>query len=108
MTISQTKNSAIDRTQENFSTVHGFTCRNCSRARRGPRGRASDREGRLAGALVASARCPVLLWTSGTAAVGESDVPTGVDVQTGSAGAPLGVPGAVEVDPQGVDVVGVD
>ena len=40
MTISQTKNSAIDRTQENFSTVHGLMCRSCSRARRGPRARA--------------------------------------------------------------------
>src|SRR5579859_2053511 len=37
ITISQTRNSATDSTQENFSTVHGFMCRSCSRARRGPR-----------------------------------------------------------------------
>src|SRR5665213_537689 len=38
-TISHTKNSAIDRTQENFSTVHGLMWRSCRRARRGPRTR---------------------------------------------------------------------
>src|SRR3954467_5290082 len=37
MTMSQTKNSAMDSTQENFSTVHGLMCRSCSRARLGPR-----------------------------------------------------------------------
>src|SRR4051812_49903299 len=40
ITISQTKKSAIDKTHENFRTVHGLMCRNCSRARRGPRLRA--------------------------------------------------------------------
>ena len=35
--ISQTKNSATDSTQENFSTVHGLMWRSCSWARRGPR-----------------------------------------------------------------------
>jgi hypothetical protein len=31
----------MDSTQENLSTVHGLMCRSCSRARRGPRLRAT-------------------------------------------------------------------
>jgi hypothetical protein len=50
MTISHTKKSAIDSTQENLRTVHGFTWRSCSRARRGPR----TRDARLDDELVAA------------------------------------------------------
>src|SRR5919198_3166632 len=107
MTISHTKNNAIDRTQENFNTVHGLMCRSCSRARRGPRGRA-DRAERLAaggavGRVPADGRAAVPS-TSGTAAVGASAVPSGVDVHMG----PPDAPDAVDVEPHGVELVGED
>src|SRR5437762_3554791 len=104
MTINQTKNSAMDSTHENFSTVHGLMCRSCSLARRGPRARAARAARLPLAAAPGVPPAPGAPWTSGTAAVGASGVPIGGDVQVG----PAGVPGAVEVEPQGVEDVGVD
>src|SRR5664279_4250572 len=80
-TISHTKNSAIESTQVNFSTVHGLMWRSCRRARRGPRAR-SVRVGFAIGVeLAAGARgAPDEFASAGP-------VGTGGTVAAGAAGA---------------------
>src|SRR3954447_13891837 len=98
ITISQTKNSAIERTQENFRTVHGLMCRSWSRARRGPRGRAARAR---SDPIPEPSPARRESGTRGTDPVAASAALIGVEVQAGG-------PDVVGVDPHGGGPVGVE
>src|SRR3954452_6506461 len=94
----QMKNSAIDRTSEIFSADQVSMCRNCSRARRGPRlfaGRPRTRGG-APGAAAGAPGGTALGWVPGPGAVAADGGTAGVlPVAGGKGGAPAGWAGAL-------------